>query len=54
MDDGVIVNVPNTKALASKLQDAGIRMWANMFKGDWAGRDVEQLSPQSFSYWEEG
>ena len=54
MDDGVIVNVPNTKALASKLQDAGIRMWANMFKGDWAGRDVEQLSPQSFPYWEEG
>jgi len=52
LDNGVIVSVTDTTALASKLQDAGIRMWANMFKGDWAGREIDQLSPQSFPYWE--
>ena len=34
--------------LASDLQAAGERMWPRIGGGDWAGRNVEQLSPQSF------
>jgi len=34
--------------LARALQAAGERMWPRMGPGDWAGRGVDELSPQSF------
>lgn len=35
-------------ALTADLQAGAERMWATMDKGDWAGRDIDTLSPQSF------
>ena len=35
-------------ALTRDLQAAGERMWPRVPEGDWAGRTVDQLSPQSF------
>ena len=52
MQAGVIPGVPDIKVLARKMQKAGVRVWANMLKGDWAGREVDEISPQSFPYWE--
>lgn len=34
-------------AVAARLQAGAERMWANLSAGDWAGRDVDALSPQS-------
>ncbi len=50
--DGVIPDAPDMKAMAGRLQKAGERMWANMGSGDWAGRGVEALSPQSYPVWD--
>lgn len=38
-------------ALTRELQAAGERMWANVNKGDWAGRSIEDLAPQTFPAW---
>jgi len=35
-------------ALARDLQAAGERMWANVHRGDWAGRTIDELAPQTF------
>src|ERR687893_922218 len=35
-------------ALTRNLQAAGERMWANINRGDWAGRSIDELAPQSF------
>ncbi len=34
--------------LTRDLQAAGERMWANVHKGDWAGRSIDELAPQTF------
>ncbi|MCC6315875.1 MAG: amidohydrolase family protein [Thermomicrobiales bacterium] len=34
--------------LARNLQAAGERMWANTARGDWAGRTIDELAPQTF------
>ena len=34
--------------LTRDLQAAGERMWANVNRGDWAGRTVNELAPQTF------
>ena len=47
MRDRVIPGA-DLNALCVDLQAAGERMWANVAKGDWAGRDIDALSPQSF------
>jgi cytosine/adenosine deaminase-related metal-dependent hydrolase len=47
MRDRVIPGA-DLNALCADLQAAGERMWANVAKGDWAGRDIDALSPQSF------
>jgi 5-methylthioadenosine/S-adenosylhomocysteine deaminase len=39
-------------ALTRDLQAAGERMWANVDKGDWAGRAIDELAPQTFAAWE--
>ncbi len=52
MQDGVIPNAPDIKEIARRLQAAGERMWANIPKGDWAEREADELSPQSFPYWD--
>jgi 5-methylthioadenosine/S-adenosylhomocysteine deaminase len=36
-------------ALTHDLQAAGERMWANVKRGDWAGRTVDELAPQTFA-----
>lgn len=38
-------------ALTRDLQAAGERMWANVDKGDWAGRSIDELAPQTFPDW---
>ncbi|MDJ1466123.1 chlorohydrolase family protein [Nitratireductor sp. GZWM139] len=35
-------------ALAGRLQNAAEQMWGGMQKGDWAGRNIDELSPESF------
>jgi cytosine/adenosine deaminase-related metal-dependent hydrolase len=35
-------------ALAAGVQEAAERMWAGIGPGDWAGRDIDRLSPESF------
>ena len=52
MRDGVIPTAPDIKALARRLQAAGDKMWQNIPKGDWAEREADELSPQSFAMWE--
>jgi cytosine/adenosine deaminase-related metal-dependent hydrolase len=39
--------------LTRDLQAAGERMWANVDKGDWAGRSIDELAPQTFPAWRE-
>ena len=34
--------------LTRDLQAAAERMWANVNRGDWAGRTVDELVPQTF------
>lgn len=50
--DGVIPDAPDIEVLARRLQQSGERMWANVGKGDWAGRGADELSPQSFAAWD--
>jgi cytosine/adenosine deaminase-related metal-dependent hydrolase len=52
MQDGAIPNAPDIRTMARRLQEAGERMWQNIARGDWAERDADELSPQSFPYWE--
>jgi cytosine/adenosine deaminase-related metal-dependent hydrolase len=38
-------------ALTRDLQAAGERMWANVARGDWAGRAIDELAPETFPVW---
>jgi cytosine/adenosine deaminase-related metal-dependent hydrolase len=51
MRDRIIPGV-DPAALAAELQVSAERMWSRMTESDWAGRTVDQLSPQSFPAWE--
>ena len=51
MRDREVLGV-DVKQLTADLQAAGERMWPAMQQHDWAGRDVDQLSPLSFPTWE--
>ena len=51
VQDRVVLGVDERDA-ARALQAAGERMWPRMGEGDWAGRDANQLSPQSFPSWD--
>ncbi|HYO30720.1 MAG TPA: chlorohydrolase family protein [Thermomicrobiales bacterium] len=47
MRDRAIPGV-DVAALARDLQAAGERMWANVPRGDWAGRPIDELAPQTY------
>ncbi len=47
MRDRAIPSV-DVAALARDLQAAGERMWANVPRGDWAGRPIDELAPQTY------
>jgi cytosine/adenosine deaminase-related metal-dependent hydrolase len=38
-------------AILDALQAAGDRMWGRMKQFDWAGRDADDLSPQTYPEW---
>lgn len=46
--DSAVLNV-DERAATRALQFAGERMWSEMGPGDWAGRGVDELSPQTFT-----
>ncbi len=51
IEDGVMPGVDEA-ALARSLQAAAERMWPRMQRFDWAARDVDQLSPQTYAPWD--
>jgi 5-methylthioadenosine/S-adenosylhomocysteine deaminase len=50
--DGGRVLAVDEEAILVALQAAGERMWPRMARHDWAGRSVEELSPQTYEPWE--
>jgi 5-methylthioadenosine/S-adenosylhomocysteine deaminase len=51
VDAGRVV-AADERAILAALQAAGERMWPRMKQHDWAGRDVDALSPQTYEPWE--
>jgi 5-methylthioadenosine/S-adenosylhomocysteine deaminase len=49
--DGGRVLAADEPAILKALQAGGERMWPRMAKYDWAGRDADQLSPQTYPEW---
>jgi cytosine/adenosine deaminase-related metal-dependent hydrolase len=47
------VRTVNQQDVVRRLQEAGERIWPKMAENDWAGRDVDQLSPLTFPAWVE-
>jgi 5-methylthioadenosine/S-adenosylhomocysteine deaminase len=50
VDDGRVL-AADEKTIFAALQAAGERMWPRMHRFDWAGRDVDALSPQTYPDW---
>jgi cytosine/adenosine deaminase-related metal-dependent hydrolase len=49
--EGGRVLAADQDAILRALQAGGDRMWPRMTKHDWAGRDADQLSPQTYAEW---
>jgi 5-methylthioadenosine/S-adenosylhomocysteine deaminase len=49
--DGGRVLAADERAILEALQAGGERMWPRMAKHDWAGRDADQLAPQTYPMW---
>jgi cytosine/adenosine deaminase-related metal-dependent hydrolase len=49
--DGGRVLAADERAILAALQAAGERMWPRMKQHDWAGRDADGLSPQTYPAW---
>jgi cytosine/adenosine deaminase-related metal-dependent hydrolase len=49
--EGGRVRAADERAILSALQAAGERMWPRMRQFDWAGRDANALSPQTYPEW---
>jgi hypothetical protein len=49
--EGGHVLAADEKAIFAALQAAGERMWPRMRQFDWAGRDADGLSPQTYPEW---
>ena len=45
------VRAADERAVLAALQAAGERMWPRMRQFDWAGRDADALSPQTYPEW---
>jgi 5-methylthioadenosine/S-adenosylhomocysteine deaminase len=50
--DGGRLLAADERAILGALQAAGERMWPRMARHDWAGRSVDELSPQTYELWE--
>jgi cytosine/adenosine deaminase-related metal-dependent hydrolase len=50
VDDGHVL-AADEKAIFAALQAGGERMWPRMHRFDWAGRDADALSPQTYPEW---
>jgi cytosine/adenosine deaminase-related metal-dependent hydrolase len=49
--DGGRVRAADERAILAALQAGGDRMWPRMQQFDWAGRDADVLSPQTYPAW---
>jgi cytosine/adenosine deaminase-related metal-dependent hydrolase len=49
--DGGRVRAADERAIFAALQAGGERMWPRMARFDWAGRDADALSPQTYPEW---
>src|SRR5204862_7834097 len=49
--DGGRVLAADERAILAALQAGGERMWPLMRQFDWAGRDADVLSPQTYPEW---
>ena len=49
--DGGRVLAAEERAILAALQAGGERMWPLMRQFDWAGRDADVLSPQTYPEW---
>src|SRR2546425_3121997 len=49
--DGGRVRAADERAIFAALQAGGERMWPRMRQFDWAGRDADALSPQTYPEW---
>jgi 5-methylthioadenosine/S-adenosylhomocysteine deaminase len=49
--DGGRVRAADERAILAALQAGGERMWPRMARFDWAGRDADALSPQTYPEW---
>jgi 5-methylthioadenosine/S-adenosylhomocysteine deaminase len=49
--EGGRVRAADERAVLAALQAAGERMWPRMRQFDWAGRDADALSPQTYPEW---
>ena len=49
--DGGRVRAADERAILAALQAGGERMWPRMSRFDWAGRDANTLSPQTYPEW---
>ena len=48
VEDGVVVGV-DAEGATRRVQDAAERMWSRWPDGDWAGRSLEQVAPQTYA-----
>jgi cytosine/adenosine deaminase-related metal-dependent hydrolase len=51
VEDGVVLGADETGA-ARAVQRAGERMWSRWSQGDWSGRTLEQVAPQTYADFE--
>jgi hypothetical protein len=47
VEDGHVIGADPATA-ARRVQDAGERMWSRWPEGDWAGRRLDEVAPQTF------
>lgn len=50
VEDGVVLGA-DVRTATRRVQEAGERMWRRWPEGDWAGRTLEQVAPQSYDDW---
>jgi cytosine/adenosine deaminase-related metal-dependent hydrolase len=48
VEDGHVVGV-DVAAAATRVQEAGERVWSRWADGDWAGRTLDEVAPQTYA-----